>query len=88
VEALKAAGVVEDGATGVGQDEVLAGTIDQLFAELEFEALEGERDGGLGTQELFGGAGKALLRGNGQKDLKRIEFHGCRWDRPPGRSAR
>ena len=57
------------------RSKLLAGAVDQLFAEFLFEALKGQRDGGLGAEEFFGGAGKALLRGDGKKDLEGVEFH-------------
>jgi len=40
-QALEAAGEIEDGAAGVGEDEFLGGAVNQFFAQLGFEALQG-----------------------------------------------
>ena len=72
----KAAGVVEHGAAGVGQDEVLAGAVDQLLAQFLLQPLQRQRHRGLRAQQLLGRAREALLRGDRQKHLKRIKFHG------------
>jgi hypothetical protein len=75
LEALEAAGVVEDGAAGIGEDELFARTVDELFAEFEFEALKGEGNGGLSAEKLLGSAGEAFFRGHREKDLEGVEFH-------------
>ncbi len=74
-EVFKAAGVVEDDVAGVGDQQVLPGTIEQLFVEIGFELGDGEGDGGLGAEELFGRAGEALLGDDGEEDLKRVQLH-------------
>ena len=70
LEALKAPGIVEYGSSGIRQDEVLAGTVNQLLSQFLLQPLEGEGDRRLRTEQLSGCAGEALFRRDGEKYLK------------------
>ena len=72
LQALEAARVVEHGAAGVGEHQILAGAVDQLLAQFLLQPLQRQRNRGLRAQQLFRGAREALLRGDGQEDLKGI----------------
>ena len=77
VQALEAPGVLQHGAAGVGQNQILARPVDQFLAQFLLQPLQRQRDRRLRAQQFLRGAREALLRGDGQKDLKGMEFHEC-----------
>ena len=70
MQALESSGVFQYGAAGVGKNQVLAGPVDQLLSQFLLQPLQGERDCRLRAQQFAGGAGEALFRRDGEKDLK------------------
>ncbi len=74
-EVVKAPRVFENGAARVGQHHIFGGPVQQPFAEFVFEALQRERDRGLGAAEFFGGAREAALGRNRHKDANRTQLH-------------
>ena len=64
---LQPLGILPQHPPGLGQRAVLRRSIEEALADLVLETPDGLADGGLGAVQLRGGAGKAALRGNGQK---------------------
>ena len=59
----------------LGQRPGLRRSVEELLAEVGFETPDRLADGGLGPMDLGGGARKAALVGDGQKDLQRGQIH-------------
>ena len=53
----------------------MARAVDELLLQFLFQTLQGQRDGRLRAQQPLRGPRKALLRGDSEENLKRIEFH-------------
>ncbi len=60
-QVLETPRVVIDDAASIGQQQLLARTVDQLLLQIRFKLLDRERDRGLGAQHLLSGAGEAFL---------------------------
>jgi hypothetical protein len=76
-EVLEAARVGGDDLAGVGEHDAAAVAVEEALAELGFQALDGERDGGLSSVEFLGRARKAALLGDGVEHLQGVQFHGA-----------
>ena len=68
--------VVVQHLAGVGQRAALRGSIEQLFAQIDFEAPDRLAHGRLRAVHLGGGAREAALLGHGEKRLQRGDIHG------------
>jgi hypothetical protein len=71
----EAMAVVLKRASRFGQRAVLRRPVEELLAQLQFEPANGLTHGGLRAMHLRGGARKAALVCNGEKDRERIEVH-------------
>src|ERR1700730_6515906 len=52
------------------------------FADFVFELADGDADGGLGAEELLGGAGEAAFAGDGEEDVEFGEVHMIKAKKP------
>ncbi len=71
-----ALGIVDEQLAGVGELAAAGAAGEERLAHPVFEAANGDADGGLGAEELLGGAGEAALASDGEEDVEFSEVHG------------
>ena len=71
-----ALGVADQELAGVGELAGAGAAGEEGLADPVLELADGDADGGLGAEELLGGAGEAALAGDGEEDVEFGEVHG------------
>ena len=70
-----ALGVADQEAAGVGELAGAGAAGEEGLADLVLQLADGDAHGGLGAEELLGGAGEAALAGDGEEDVEFGEVH-------------
>lgn len=80
-EGFKLVSEGQEGGSSGGEGDAAAGAVEEGKAVLVFQGFDLLGDGGLGEEELFGGAGEVEVSGDGAEDLEAEVFHGglVRW---------